>query len=41
MKQQIYLLIERYKAESGLTPKGIAMCLSNDTLDVLSLLEKI
>jgi hypothetical protein len=41
MKQQVYLLIERYKGELGLTRSGSRMCLSNDTLYVLSYLEKI
>jgi hypothetical protein len=41
MKQQTYLLIERYKAGIETDPKGSRVCLSNDTLNVLSLLEKI
>ena len=40
MKQQVYLLIEHYKGELGLTRRGSRMCLSNDTLYCAELFRK-
>jgi hypothetical protein len=41
MKQQVDLLMSVTKGQLGLTRSGARMCLSNDTLYVLSYLEEI